>query len=151
MKLNKISWMAALALGGLIASGTVAQAQEKKEVKPEPKPAIKEGSKPTARQDRLTVLSETLKLTDEQKEKLKPILEEETKQVKALREDQSLARDARMAKYKEIREAIHTKVKPLLNAEQLEKWEKMRGMGQPPRPTPPPAPAPAPAAPAPKQ
>lgn len=112
-------------IASLAACGTVA-AQEKKDEKPgEKAPARGEGKRGDP-QERLKQLAEELKLTDEQKEKLKPILQEEGEKLKALREDTTTAREAKVAKYREIQQGIEAKIKPILTAEQAEKWEKAR-------------------------
>ena len=82
-----------------------------------------------ARIDRLKQVSEELKLTDEQKEKVKPVLQEQAKKVRELRDNKDLSRQDRVAKLKEIREGVDTKVKAILTPEQLEKWNKLRSEG----------------------
>jgi hypothetical protein len=79
--------------------------------------------------DRLQQMSEQLKLTDEQKAKLKPILKEQAVKARELRDNKDLSREDRMAKVKEIREGLVEKVKPILTPEQLEKWNKLRSEG----------------------
>src|SRR6266536_1121190 len=160
MKLNK-HLLTILALAGAVSFGSLATAQEKKEEKP----AVPSPSAPSARpvpptRDPSAALARFLNLTDEQKAKVKPLLEQEIADLKALREDKSLARETQMAKTKEIRDATTAKIKPLLNDEQAQKWERIRNprlpgpraaqpgaAGQPPQAgNPSAAPKPAPAA-----
>src|SRR5678815_1812714 len=117
MNFRKAGWiMLALALSGPMASNMMAQA-DKKEDKPAAAPPVVNGAKPAPRADRLSSMAETLKLTDAQKEKIKPILEDETKQIKALRDDKTVARENRVSKYLEIRKATHDKIRPILDPE----------------------------------
>ncbi len=84
--------------------------------------------------ERLEAMAKELNLTEEQKTKIKAVMEEETKKLQALREDQSTPREERFAKFREATEAMNAKIKPILNAEQQEKWAKMqenRGPGRP--------------------
>ncbi len=151
MKKNQHSFMAALALGGLVAFGPGTQAQEKKvEVKPAAPatPPTTPPARPAPPRDRTAQVAEFLKLDDAQKAKAKPILDEENTKMLALRQDKAVTREDRMVKYKEIREATNEKMKPLLTPEQVEKWARMRGLGPKPAPPSPPAP-PTPPTPAP--
>ena len=79
-----------------------------------------------AGQDALQRLADELKLTKEQREKLRPILFEEFTQRQALRKNDSLAREESLAKFKELHATTTAKVKPILSPEQLEKWVKLR-------------------------
>ena len=119
--------MAIIALGSLLALGPVAQAQDKK---PDAAPNAPAGRRAAGGQDQLKRITEELKLTDEQAAKLKPILKEEIDKLRALRQDTSLSRQDRAAKTKEIRDAVTGKVKPILTADQVEKWNKFREQGQ---------------------
>ena len=88
------------------------------DAKPAPKP-----NRPPAQQiDRTAAIAKFLELSDDQKTKIKPILDEENASMKALRDDRSLPAETRMAKLREIRETATTKVKPILNDQQFEKW-----------------------------
>jgi hypothetical protein len=76
-------------------------------------------------------LANFLKLSDEQKTKVKPLLDEEASEQLKLAQDKTMTPEARMAKRKEVRDATTTKVSALLTeGEQREKWERMRN---PPR------------------
>lgn len=80
------------------------------------------------------MLAEKLALTPDQQTKIKPILEEEFKAIKAIMDDKSLDREARRTKIDEIRKAHREQIKPLLNPEQLKKLEELkedRGPGGP--------------------
>jgi Spy/CpxP family protein refolding chaperone len=131
MKTNRFAWMTAVALGGLMALVPLAPAQEKKD---EPKPAPKAEKSDTKRRgaaitDRLRHVAEELKLTDEQKEKVKPIFHEEIEKLRALRDDSNASAQNRRGKMREILEATNAKIKPILTAEQLERWDKIKDEG----------------------
>lgn len=67
-------------------------------------------------------LAKELKLSDTQQASLKPILEEQQKQMEAVWKDASLNEEAKMAKKKEIKSDTDAKIKALLNTEQQEKY-----------------------------
>src|SRR5690242_16678896 len=102
MKLNKISLIAATALGALVACSTVVNAQDAKESKPGAREGGKKGM-PSV-QERLDRMTEELKLTDDQKPKVKAVLEETTNKMKDLRNDNNLSRDQRREKFEAARE-----------------------------------------------
>ena len=121
MRPNKLTLLAVL-LGSLLGVLPASRAADA-----DPKPADKTDAKTApARGERLKSLAEQLKLSDEQKEKLKPILQDERKKVRELRDNKDLSRQDRVAKLKEIRDDLGTKLKPILTPEQLEKWNKLR-------------------------
>ena len=126
-----------LALGSLLGFGPVTQAQEKKdEKKDEPKvetPAPRRAAGRQALQDRLKHVAEELKLTDEQKEKLKPAFHEEAEKLKTLRADTNASRKDKVAKLREIQEATNAKLAAVLTDEQKEKWEKVKAEQSPVR------------------
>jgi periplasmic protein CpxP/Spy len=101
-------------------------------------------------------LSQQLNLTEEQKEKLRPIVTEEGDKMSALRLDEHIPLDQKRAKMVEIREAYRPKIAAILTLEQQEKWKKMQEAAQQMREqrmknldSTPPAPAPPPPAPQP--
>jgi Spy/CpxP family protein refolding chaperone len=114
--------LSALAWG--IQSGITATAAETPATKPEPRLNLRSGL--TNRSDRITALSAELKLTPQQQEKLRPILQEETQKAIEIFREAKLTRDAKMTKIKEVRDANRVKVKAILTPEQMELWDKMR-------------------------
>src|SRR2546422_3823576 len=126
MKLNRLALMIAIALGALLACGPLARAQDKKEDKPQAKPEVKQGDKPTSRPDRAKIYAQRLHLNDGQTEKIRPILDEEYKKIMEMRLNQNLSREEKAVKYKEIREETNAKTKPILTAEQFERFVKDR-------------------------
>ncbi len=100
-----------------------------------------QGQPPTAEQ-RLQRMSQMLNLTEAQQTQIKPILENESTQMQALRADTSLSQDDRRAKMMEIRQASATQIKPILNADQQKQFDEMmsrqgRGRGNGSGPPPP--------------
>jgi periplasmic protein CpxP/Spy len=77
-------------------------------------------------EQRLQKLATELNLSDDQKSQLKPILEEEGSQMKALRDDSSLSRRDRMQKMQTILADSRSKMDPILNDEQKKKLVDMR-------------------------
>jgi len=114
MRINKLAVMAAIALGGLVALSTVAIAQDAKDGQ---KKGGKGGPSVEQRLDRMT---EQLKLTDEQKPKVKAVLEETSKKM------QDVPREERRDKMPAIMEEQNKKLKEILTPDQMEKYEKMR-------------------------
>jgi Spy/CpxP family protein refolding chaperone len=118
MKRNTFVLVTALFVGGVISCGSMAQAQEKAAEPKTNAPA----ARPPASFNRTESLARRLNLTDEQKEKVRPIMEEETKKYEELRPTlKDMTPQDRSAKYKEIREATNAKLKLILTDEQ---WQK---------------------------
>jgi Spy/CpxP family protein refolding chaperone len=114
-------------LGAFLALSPSAPADDqKKDDKPAAKP---ERQALSSRVDRLQQVAQELKLTDDQKEKLKPVLREQTKKVRELRQNEDLSRLDRLGKFREIRQGTEEKIKPILTPEQLEKWKELRSEG----------------------
>jgi Spy/CpxP family protein refolding chaperone len=71
-------------------------------------------------------MSENLNLTDEQKTKLRPLLEDEVKQMNAVRDDTSLSLPGRRAKIREIRQSTRKQIDGVLTPEQRAKRDQMQ-------------------------
>lgn len=76
-------------------------------------------------------LAEQLKLTDEQKAKIEPILKKQQEQVQALRGDQSVPQEQRMGKMRSIMEDTRKQIAAVLTDEQKKKFEGMAARGGP--------------------
>jgi periplasmic protein CpxP/Spy len=74
---------------------------------------------------RLEWLSKQLNLTDDQKTKLKPILDDESSQMKSIHEDSSLSQDQKRDKMKELRESTDTKIEDVLTPDQQTKFKEL--------------------------
>jgi Spy/CpxP family protein refolding chaperone len=71
-------------------------------------------------------LSKELNLTDEQKEKVKPILDEQTKQMHAAQEDTSLSQEQKHDKMKQIHQSTHSQINDILTPEQQKKFAALK-------------------------
>jgi Spy/CpxP family protein refolding chaperone len=77
---------------------------------------------------RLQEMTKRLNLTKEQQTAIKPILQDENKQIEAVMKDQTLTREQKQPKIQEIRKASMAKIDAQLTPEQLEKLKKEREM-----------------------
>lgn len=73
----------------------------------------------------LAKMATCLGLTEDQKAKIKPLLEENFKAKQAVTADKNLSRDQRRSKMKELRVKLHDQLKPLLTTEQNSKVASM--------------------------
>jgi len=122
MRINKASLMAVLAVGGLLVGSTLAYAQandggEKKQGK---------RGFPTV-EERMNRIDEAVKLTDEQKPKVKAALEEAQKQ---MMEARNAAPEERRDKMQTIMADTDKKMKGILTPEQYEKYKAMPRPGR---------------------
>jgi protein CpxP len=76
--------------------------------------------------DQLKHLSAKLNLSDDQQAKLKPILEDQRKQMEQIHNDTSLSREDQFSKMRELRQNSDTQIKSVLNEEQQKNFDKMR-------------------------
>jgi len=74
----------------------------------------------------LQMLSEKLNLTDDQKAKIKPILQDQMRQMKVVHEDTSLSEEQKRAKMKSVHESLHDQINAVLTPEQQTKFKQMR-------------------------
>jgi Spy/CpxP family protein refolding chaperone len=126
MRIQKLSIVAALVLGGLMAGSTLATAQDSATTAP------KQGKRGAPSVDQiLTSMTEQLTLTDEQKPKVKAVLEDSQKKRAELGQ---VAPEERREKFTALREEQTKKMKEILTPEQFAKYEKMPPMGRPARP-----------------
>lgn len=80
-----------------------------------------------AAQGPLEQLQEGLKrlnLTEEQKEKLKPLYQEQLEKLRALRQDASLSLQEKLDKLKGMRQEVAPELKKVLDPAQFEEWQK---------------------------
>ena len=76
--------------------------------------------------DQIKHLTKKLNLSDDQQAKLKPILEDQHKQMEAIHNDSSLSREDRFSKMQTLRESSDTQIKSVLNEDQQKNFDKMR-------------------------
>ncbi len=122
MKMHKVSLMAALAAGALIAFSPVLRAQD---AKPEGRPPG-QGPRAGMMKERLDKMAEELKLTAEQKTKVEAVLKEQGEKMRGMKD---ATPEERRAKAKALREDTTKKMKEILTPEQYEKWLKLREQG----------------------
>lgn len=70
-------------------------------------------------------MSKELSLTDDQKAKIKPILDEQMKQMQDARQSSSTSDQDRRAKMKQIHENTMSQIRPILTSDQQKKLEEM--------------------------
>ncbi|WP_298269048.1 hypothetical protein [Geobacter sp.] len=75
---------------------------------------------------RLQRMTTRLGLSEDQKAKILPILEDEAKELKALRDNTTLTRIQKRDKMREIRDRCHDRIKEVLTPEQQKKVDEMR-------------------------
>jgi periplasmic protein CpxP/Spy len=120
MRLTRLSLIAAMVLGGLVAC-SVATAQDAGK-------DAKQGKKGFGPEQRLERMTTELSLTDAQKPKVKAVLEA---QVKKMQEIRDVPQDQRREKFQAMREEETKKMKEILTPEQFEKYQKMaQGRGK---------------------
>ncbi len=77
---------------------------------------------PQARLDRM---SQKLSLTDDQKEKILPILQDESQKAQALRADTSMSEQDKRSKFRQMHQDTMSQIRPLLTQEQQQKLDAM--------------------------
>jgi len=75
---------------------------------------------------RLQKLSSELNLTDDQKTQLKPVLQGEYKQLKAVHDDSSLSPDQKQAKMTEIHDGAKSQINSILTPDQQKKLAELK-------------------------
>ena len=140
MKLNKTWTLTALMAASLFTGTLAASAQDATPTNNPPR-ATPPTTAPRMRGG-IDMVANQLELTDEQKTKVQPVLEDMQKQLRDLRTDASLSPTEKRAKQKEIRAATTEKLKALnvLSDDQLEKWSEMGPRNRRPAMAAPPAP-----------
>jgi Spy/CpxP family protein refolding chaperone len=93
-------------------------AQESSEPPATPAPAPRRHPQVNRAEQRLKRLSKRLNLTDDQKEKLRPILQDEQKQLQAIDDDTSLTPQQKHRKVREIRLTSRSQMDGILTDEQ---------------------------------
>lgn len=89
-------------------------------------PQAQSGTHQGQRGNRLEWLSEELNLTDAQKAKVKPILEDQEKQMRALRADTSLSQEQKHEKMMQLHETTHSQINGILTPDQQKKFAQLK-------------------------
>lgn len=140
MKLNRTLMIVTLVTGSLFAADMAVRAQNATNTppagaRPPGGPALRGGMN-------VDYFATQLGLSEDQKTKFKPVLDEMRQKMVDLRKDTTLNQADRRAKVKEIRDDANAKLKEILTPEQYNKWIKISpGDRRPPglANTPPPA------------
>ena len=111
---------------GLMLVGPTSHALQSAPVVQEHSPMGGPAMGPMTPQGRLKMLTEKLNLTEDQQAKLKPILEDEGKQMKDLHDDTSLAPMDKRSKMMEVHESFAGKISAVLTPDQQAKWKQMK-------------------------
>jgi Spy/CpxP family protein refolding chaperone len=119
MKMNRISLVIILAVGGLLAFNPVLRAAEEKEAK---KSEGRKEGRGAVMQERMDKMTTELKLTDEQKQKVQAAWKERAEKMRGLRD---ATPEERREKGKAAMDEYDKKMKEILTSEQYEKWSKM--------------------------
>lgn len=123
MKMQKLSLMAALAAGALIALSPTLRAQDNKPTQPEAGPRAGQGQRGEMAKERLDKMAEELNLTAEQKTKVEAVVKAQAEAMRGLRD---ATPEVRREKMQAARKEMDGKMKEILTAEQYTKWEKTR-------------------------
>jgi periplasmic protein CpxP/Spy len=128
MKMQKIGLAALLAAGAMLVSPALRAAETNAPATPTPPPEGRQGGGPRMSvDDQLARLTEQLSLTNEQKPKVKAVLEDQNKKRAEFRD---LPQEERRAKGQALREEMTKKMKEILTEEQFKKYEALpRGRG----------------------
>jgi len=91
----------------------------------------------TAIEARLQRMTQQLNLTDQQREKIRPILRNEAERLKAVRSNSALTQGEARRRMRRIRMSTRQQISQILTPEQREKWQEMHqeghgGGGHPP-------------------
>jgi Spy/CpxP family protein refolding chaperone len=140
MKPSKLMLIATLAAGSLLMLSATGFAQDATNSPPAGGPP---GPGMRGRGPNFDTVAQRLNLTDDQKPKVKAILEEMGQKMRDLRQQsQDMSREDRMAKMKSIREETDAKMKAVLTADQFKQWQEMESRMRGPRNGPPGGPPP---------
>ena len=128
--MKKFGLIAAIALGGLLSCGSLTHAQDAPAKKDAPPPdAAGAGAPGAARaaavRERMQRMDVDLKLTEEQKTKIRESRTALGEKMRALQQNQDLTPEAKREKMKELRDSNQATMKTILTPEQFEKWQKM--------------------------
>jgi Spy/CpxP family protein refolding chaperone len=115
-----------LLAAALLLAGSVALAQDSDPAAPAQPGARYDQRRRDQAEDRLRRMSKELNLTEDQKEKLKPILEDEVQQMKTAQADTSLTSQQRRKKMRGIHKTFEPQVQAVLTPEQRDKLKSMK-------------------------
>jgi Spy/CpxP family protein refolding chaperone len=117
MKMTKQTVLALVAVTGALCWPSAAQAATQAS-------SPLGGARAAQWRERMQDAAKDLNLTDEQKARLKDTYQPQMEKLREIWRDQSLTREQKMEKLKALRSEAEPKLKDLLTAEQLEKWQQ---------------------------
>ena len=79
----------------------------------------------------LTMMKESLDLTEDQVQQLEPIMAQQQRELSAFRRDTSLSRQDRVVRLKTMQQTNEAQLKSILTEEQMEKWRNHELRGSP--------------------
>ena len=123
--LKQMLVLSAIAAFSVVAPVVTAQTQDSAENKSQ-QDAAQSSMQRESVESKLQQISQQLNLSEEQKTKLKPILQDEVDQLKALKSNTSASSDDKLQKAKEIRAAHKEQIDAILTPEQKQKWQQMK-------------------------
>jgi periplasmic protein CpxP/Spy len=109
-----------------LASSVTTRAQDAATQESKAQAQTEEGPHHGQRANHLEWLSKELNLTDEQKAKVKPILDDQSKQMHATQEDTSLSQEQKHDKMKQIHQTTHSQINEILTPEQQKKFAALK-------------------------
>ena len=118
--MSKLSLIAAMALGGLVACSTLVTAQDASSA-----PEKKGGKRGTSPEQMMVRYTEQLSLTDEQKPKVKTVLEDTMKKRREITKESGQDRQQVREKMQPVMEVQNKKMKEILTADQYKKYQEM--------------------------
>ena len=118
--MSKLSLIAAMALGGLVVCSTLATAQDSTNA-----PDKKGGKRGMSVDQMMDRYSEQLSLTDEQKPKVKTVIEDSMKKRREIFRDSSLDQDQKREKFRTVMDDQNKKMKEILTPDQFKKYQDM--------------------------
>ena len=109
-----------------LACSVTARAQDAATQESKAQAQTEAGAHHGQRAGHLEWLSKELNLTDEQKAKVKPILDDQSKQMHATQEDTSLSQEQKRDKMKQIHQTTHSQINEILTPEQQKKFAALK-------------------------
>jgi periplasmic protein CpxP/Spy len=124
--LKQLLVLSAMAAFSVVTPVVSAQVPDSAENKSQQDTAQSSAQQADNAESKLQQISTQLNLSEEQKTKLKPILQDEVDQLKALKSDTATSSQEKLQKAKEIRASHKQQIDAILTPEQKEKWQQMR-------------------------
>ena len=111
---------------GVCLNGYAQSDQQQPSQQQGPPPGMGRGhGGPPSPDQQLSHLTQMLNLSSDQQAKIKPILEDQSKEMQALHQDTSLSREDRFSKMQEIQKNSHAQIREVLNSDRQQKFDTM--------------------------